>query len=180
MNTGIIAARYARALFGFAKDMGCEESVYREMKVLARSLMQFPEVKAVLSNPVLSQEKKYGLICAAAGDSVSDQFGRFIRLVLQQKREGFLHSICLLYIDLYRKEHRIQHIDLVSAVPLDSEMQKRITALATEAMKEEVYLDTTVDPNLIGGFVAQWDSYRLDASVAGQLRKIKENLMQQK
>ncbi len=42
-----------------------------------------------------------------------------------------------------------------------------------------VEFNTEIDPNLIGGFVLEYDTYRLDASVKRQLRSILKELKKQ-
>ena len=109
MDIGIVSMRYAKALIEYAKEKHTEDVLYKEMKMLSKSLSAVPRLREALANPVLNIREKYSLICTAAtGDkNVSREFSRFITLVLKNNREQFLQFICLSFLDLYRKlKHR--------------------------------------------------------------------------
>ena len=42
----------------------------------------------------------------------------------------------------------------------------------------EVHLEEKVDPDLVGGFVFELDGYRLDASVANHLERLRRQLIE--
>lgn len=87
MDVGTISSRYVKALFSLAKDKRQEDRVYDDMKMLTISFEQEPGLKAVLDNPIFPLEEKVKLLTTAAGLEVCELFTRFIRLVLQHKRE---------------------------------------------------------------------------------------------
>jgi len=177
MNTGIIPKRYAKALFSFAQDKGAEETVYKEMSTLAQSFASHLSLKSVLDNPVMRSKEKQKLICTAAGTQVSDVFVRFINLVLSQKREVHLQSIALMYLDIYRKAKLISIGTLVTASPLGAETEERMKKMLMKDKKGTLEFKTSVDPELLGGFVFGIDTYRLDASIATQLKRVKNQFM---
>ena len=92
MDIGIVSMRYAKALLGYARSTGKEDVVYEEFKSLMRSLESHPELKVALQNPVVSDEEKFSLICAASVGKTtpSEEFRRFIALVRAEsaRREG--------------------------------------------------------------------------------------------
>lgn len=49
--------------------------------------------------------------------------------------------------------------------------------LAAERMHGKVILEEKVDKNLIGGYVIELAGYRLDASVANQLKRVKQQFI---
>ena len=93
MITGKISARYAKALYKFAEEQKQEETVYNEMKIVANSFMDVPELNEALSNPTLSADKKKALLITAAGTQVCAEFKRFVDLVVEHKREEYFQSI---------------------------------------------------------------------------------------
>ncbi|WP_321517378.1 F0F1 ATP synthase subunit delta [uncultured Bacteroides sp.] len=177
MNIGIIPMRYAKALYAFAQDKSVEEKVYAEMSLLAHSFAEHTSLKTVLDNPVMKSKEKQSLICTAAGTQVSDVFVRFIELVLHQKREKHLQSIALMYQDLYRKAKLISIGSLVTASPLSTETEDHMRKLLMKDKKGTLDFKTSVDPEIMGGFIFSIDTYRLDASIATQLRRVKSQFM---
>lgn len=177
MNIGIIPMRYAKALLAFAQDKGVEEKVFEEMAILAQSFAEHSSLKTVLDNPVLKSKDKHKLICTAAGTQVSDVFARFIELVLHHKREQHLQSIALMYQDLYRKIKHISIGSLVTATPLGAETEEQMRRMLMKDKKGTLEFKTSVDPEILGGFIFGIDTYRLDASVATQLKRVKTQFM---
>ncbi len=177
MNSGMVSMRYARALFSYALENKAEDVVFSEMKALSDNLIGRPQLRATLDNPVLSTREKSELIKLAVGKTVSNALDRFIQLVLHQRRENHLQTISLVYLDLYRKYKNISVGRLVTACPVDSITINKMKQLVQEKQKGTIEFVTEVDPKLGGGFILYFDTYRLDASVASQLNKIKSQLM---
>lgn len=180
MDIGVISIRYARALMAYAQEQDVEDILYEEFSRLAYSFYKFPELRYVLSNPVLPKKEKCSLICTAANgeDKTSPAFIRFIRLVLKQHREFYLQFMALSFLDLYRKKKHIGVGYLVTAVPIDDKTREEIRQIAGAYIHAEMELNTFVDPAIEGGFVFDINDYRLDASVATQLKRVKQQFIE--
>lgn len=177
MITGKISARYAKALYKFAEERKQEENVYNEMKIVANSFMDVPELNEALSNPTLSAQKKKDLLITAAGTQVCAEFKKFVDLVVEHKREEYFQSISLVYQDLYRKEKNIVISKITSAQPITEAEEMRIKNAVMSVTDGTIELEKCVDPELIGGFVLNVETYQLDASIKSQLRMVKDQLL---
>lgn len=82
--------------------------------------------------------------------------------------------MCMTYIGLYRKLRHIGVGKLITAVPVDDETRERIKTAAAERLHARMELQTAVDPSIEGGFIFDINGYRLDASIATQLKKVKQ------
>lgn len=178
MDIGIISARYAHALFDFAKGRQTETRLYNDIKMLAISFETEPTLKEALGNPVLSSKDKIQLLTNAAGIEVCTEFERFIRLVLQHKRENLLQIICLIYIALYRKEKHINRVYLYTAVPLSNQLKERLSHEIQSEIGGTIEFSEHIKPELIGGLVLRMNNYQMDASIATQLKRVKRQLME--
>ena len=179
MDIGIVSMRYAKALMGYAKDMGLEDVLYEDMRRLSLNFERFPDLSNSLENPILSEADKFSLICTAvAGKGTVDQgLSNFIRLLLKNHRESMLRYICLSFMDLYRKSKHIGIARLVTAVPVSREVEERIRNTSSSLLHARMELQTEVDPSIGGGFIFDINDYRLDASVATQLKRVKQQLI---
>lgn len=179
MDIGIVSMRYARALMEYAKEKGAETSLYKEMGTLANSFSTCPELRKTLENPVLPKDEKFTLIrTAAVGDGVAeDCFMRFIALVLKNRRENLLQYICLSFLDLYRKSRHIGVAKLVTAVPISEKVEERIRNSASSLLHAHMELQTEVTPSIEGGFIFDINDFRLDASIATQLKRVKQQFI---
>lgn len=179
MEVGILSMRYAKAMIEYAQEKGLEDRIYQEFVTLSYCFRAQPGLREALDNPVISTKEKLALLCTAAdGDGKSTrEFVRFITLVLRNRREGYLQFISLMYLDLYRKLKHIGVGRLITAVPVDKETEGRIRAAAAHILHAKMELETVVDPSIEGGFVFDINDYRLDASVATQLKRVKQQFI---
>lgn len=177
MNTGRISARYAKALYEYAAENGQDGKVYEEMKVLSDTLFEVPEINKALLNPIVSADKKKELLTTAAGSDVSAEFKRFLDLVIEKKREAYFHNISLVYQDIYRKANNIVIGKLTTATSINEEEQDKMKQIVANVTNSNVDFVTTIDPDIVGGFILQVGTYQLDASVSNQLRSIKNELI---
>ena len=177
MNTGAISMRYARALLMFANEAGVASKVYQETLTLRKSFREVPELKSAIEKPVMTRENKYRVLIQAAGGEITKQMQKFIDLVLQEKREKFLVGINQAFIDLYRKQEKIRVGRLTTAVPIAPEEVERIRKIVVESAGGTAEFATMVDPSIEGGFIFEINTYRLNASVADQMRRIKQQFI---
>ncbi len=176
MDNGTIAKRYAKALLLFARKHGDEEAVFHDTATLVEGYRHYESLHRIISDRILDNKKKEEIIFAFFDQGVSASFKRFVQFAIEQDRESLLALICLDYQELYRQQKKLLNVYLTSAVPLAEETQQRLTEKLQAVTNETVCLHARLDPSLIGGFVARWDTYRLDAGVATKLKRIQERL----
>ena len=76
------------------------------------------------------------------------------------------------YVSLYRKHKHIIQGKVITASPVSEETEKKMKALVEARSQGTVEFNTEVDPSLIGGFILEYDTYRMDASVKNKLNAI--------
>lgn len=178
MYIGAISMRYARALLMFANDAGVAAKVYQEALTLRKSFREVPELRSAMEKPVMTNENKLLLLTQAAGGEITEQMRKFFALVLQEKREKYLMEINQSFIDLYRKQEKIRVGKLTTAVPIKPEEVERIRRIVVESAGGTAEFATKVDPKIEGGFIFEINTYRLNASVADQMRRIKQQFIE--
>ena len=136
------------------------------------SYVEVPELRITIDNPILSKSKKQILLETACGDVVNPLTRRFIALVLREDRENVLQFIAASYITLYRKDKNITLGKLVTATAVDSVTEQKMKQMVESKTHGTVEFNTEVEPDIIGGFILEYDTYRLDASVKTKLRRI--------
>lgn len=178
MNDGLIPQRYARALYKYTEEHGTSASVYSQMKTVADAFVRNDSLGKVLSNPFVDNSDKSRLLLAAAGEHPEDDYRAFVRLLISKKRAPWAREMALCYRDLYRRAHNVAMVKITTATPLPGEEMKRIRAMVTKAF-DAVTLEFTqeVNADIIGGFVIDVDSVRMDASLRNELEKIRLTLL---
>jgi len=178
MNTGLIPVRYATALLDYANVSDLQDRVYIEAKAITKSYFQFSELKTVLDNPVLAKSEKRKIIILSAGGTVSKPFERFLDLLLENNRENHLQSIAFKYIDLFRKQKNIHYGKLTTATTINVATEKRLMAMVENTTGGTIEMEKVIDPQILGGFMFEVDFVRWDASISGQLRRIKNEYIE--
>lgn len=172
MDIGVISVRYARALLKSATDAQMEDRVYLDMQTVAGSYLEVPQLRAFIDNPMLSKEKKETLLRTAAGEERCSLTDSFIGLVLKEDRESVMLFMAHSYITLYRKQKNIIRGKLTTAAQVSAETEQKMRQLVKSNINGTVEFETEVDPDLIGGFILEYDTYRMDASVKSKLNNI--------
>ena len=178
MNSGLVSTRYANALLDFAIESGEREQVYAKMKLLADLFFEVPELKEILHNPSIPAKKKKEIIVTAFGGDLPISLEKAIGLILDNERENQLQFITQRFIDLYRRRFRIQAGKLITAVPIEEETKKRLLEKIRHLIGNTLEIEAVVDPDIIGGFILNLDDYRWDASVSGELERVRQSLKQ--
>ena len=178
MDIGVISVRYARALLKSATDQKLEDAVYQEMQLLAKSYIEVPQLRQTIDNPMLAKEKKQMLLTTAVGGdaAVSDLTKAFIALVLKEDRENMIQFMANSYVTLYRKQKNIIRGKLTTAARVSPAMEQKMRTMVEQKTQGTVEFETEVDPDIIGGFVLEYDTYRMDASVRAKLNSILNTL----
>lgn len=178
MNDGLIPQRYAKALYKYALERGNAERVYNEMKTVAAAFEAEPSLQKVLANPFVKRGDKEKLLITAAGPDAEDAYKSFVKLILNQNREQFAREMALAYRSTYRIANNIAQAVITTASHLSESELSKLKALVEKAFNGyTLEITFKVNPELIGGFVIDVDSTRMDASVSNEIELLRQNLL---
>lgn len=179
MNEGLTPRRYAKALYATAKERGTDTKVYDCMNNLERNFAAEPQMQQVMANPYVRDADKIALLTTASANGGKEPtVCDFFKLLAQNKRLDMAYACALAYIDIYRKEHNIYKVAVVSAAKMNAEEEKRLRALIEKHLNGgTMEYSSTVDPSLIGGFTVSVGNERLDASISNELKQLRLNLL---
>lgn len=172
MDIGVISMRYARALLKSAIDSQLEDTVYQEMMTVAKSYVDVPALRPTIDNPMLSKDKKEALLIVAAGENPCQLTKSFISLVLKEDRENMIQFMANSYVTLYRKQKNVIRGKLTTAARVSAETEQKMRQMVEGKTNGTVEFETEVNPDIIGGFILEYDTYRMDASVRSKLNNI--------
>ena len=90
-----------------------------------------------------------------------------------RQRIGLLNSVLERLLEIYREQRNIALATITSASALNedqqSELLKKVQSIAGT---DNLEIDLKVDSELLGGFVVNVGSKVIDASIAGQVRRL--------
>ena len=178
MNTGPIAHRYAKALLKFVQEAGAGEKVYSQACVLVHRMQEIRQLADVIQkHPEVSPERKLEIFDCALGESMASELRRFVMLVFENRRMEHFERILYSFVEQYRSANSIMVGRLVTACPVAG-LKNSLQEVLSGKMGVTVVLDEDVDPSVLGGFVLNIGDLRMDASVEGQFRRLRRELIE--
>ncbi len=180
MNEGLIPRRYAKALYKVALEKGVDTRVYELMKTLAGSFADVPGLNEAVSNPFVGRDDKSRLIMTACGATDSDTVvADFIKLLEKNRRIDQTREIALAYLSIYREAHGIYIVHVDTAAPMGEAEAAKLKSLIARHLGDKATMEysTSVVPDLIGGFRVSVGNERLDASIANELKQLRQKLI---
>ena len=152
MNTGVVSARYAKALLLLVQETGNGERV-------------FEQVRTVLERPAETPAR------------LEPELEKLVLLLRANSRMDLLKFVLRDFVRAYCVQNGICLARLSAASP-SAGLADRLRRILSQSGRTRVIMEESVDPSLIGGFVLDLEDYRLDASVSRQIEDIRRQLVQ--
>jgi F-type H+-transporting ATPase subunit delta len=176
LNTGTVAARYARALFIVTEKRGESEQALTDLKSLREVLKPGSRVAALLATPqVLLSDKRTAVKKVLEGRALKS-VELFADLLLRKKRLPEFNGIVTEFQALVEKKQGIRWAYAVSAVPLSDAERSKLHAELEKTTGAKIQLVATVDPSLLGGALVRIGDRVVDRSVRTLLESIEQRL----
>ena len=175
MNESRISVRYSRALFQSALYKKILDRINQDM-ILVKDVCSVPEMKELLSNPVIIPSKKTEVLHKLLGKYLHKLTMLMIDLVVKNGREAYIPAIARVFIHDTKKHNGITETLLTTAVKVDSGIKKQVKDMIADLFKTNVDLKENIDNSIIGGFILKIEDNYIDASVRNKLRKIRKEL----
>ena len=178
MTSRTAAARYARALL----DVAAKESVdldaaARELDDFIAFLKQQPALERLMLNPAVpAPRKRAAMVEITKLSGFAPIVSKLLTLLADRDRLGLLGDISTTYHEMLAERQNVVRAEVTSADPLSAERVEAIERTLSAVTGKRVSMTTKVNKDIIGGVVARVGSTVYDASVATQLRKIRERL----
>jgi F-type H+-transporting ATPase subunit delta len=170
-------ARYAKALFSIARAAGTAEAIVRELEQFAAELRGNRELEVVLLRPwIKPAERQAVAVEVAKRAGCSPLVQKTIGLVAARGRMDHLPELVEAYRALVDADAGRVRASVRAAVAFTEDEKKLLAARLGQALGKQVIIKETLDPSLLGGFIAQVGSLVLDGSLDGQLARVRERL----
>lgn len=169
-----IAPAYANALVELAEEKKLLNEIHSDVDTLRSLLEENASFRDFLYNPVVSSEKKRGLIEKVQKEAGLQEYtANFINLIMDRQRIEALENIFEAFEIEYCNRTDTKVATLKSAVKLEQEQQFLIAKKLQELTgAKNIKLKPIVDESLIAGFVVEYGSAQIDLSVKGKLDRI--------
>lgn len=173
-----LASRYAKSLIDLAVEQNSLEETLKDVQLMDATIRGSQEFASVLKSPIIKADKKDAIIDQILGPRMSTLTRSFVKLLTTKGREGTLGEMATSFLSQYRLMKRISQVRLITAAPVSEEVKENIRRKVSEAMPgQSIELSSTVEPDLIGGFVLELGDKLVDASIRRDLNDIKKHFL---
>jgi F-type H+-transporting ATPase subunit delta len=168
-----LASRYAKSLIDLAIERNQLEQIFADMQWLQKVIKASRDFSNLLKSPVIKPDKKQQVVEAIIKGNVREVTALFVRLLISKGRESSLPEIITSFIKQYKEYKNIYTVKLTTAAPLNDNLKSAIiNQIRKTSEMQNIELESTVNEDLIGGFVLQAGDKLIDASIAYDLKQI--------
>ena len=175
MPSGSAGRRYAQAIFSLAKEENKLDEWAGNLASLAYTFEQ-GEVKNFLENPKTTRESKINFVKNTLGGQVGTEALNLAQLLVRRERENLVGTIEQEYTRMWNRLKGIEVAQVTTAVPVDAAEEDRIRTSLARLTGKQVTLEMKVDPEIIGGVIAQVGDTLLDGSMRTRLQNLRKQL----
>jgi len=173
----VISKRYAGALFEIASEKGEVSKVLDELNSLMSFYVSNAEFRELVKNPLIPKESKNAVFTELnEKGAISELLLPFAKLLVEKNRLDELENIAKSFSDVYRESRGEAVADVKSVIAMDEKVKNELVGKLNDITGKKVSVQVEKDPSLLGGFLAKIKSTQYDASVKGQLEKLKEEM----
>ena len=170
-----VSGRYAKTLLDLAAERGTLEEVKANIDSF-REATENRDLYLLLKSPIVKPDKKKLILQTLFGSQFDELTMSFINIVVDKGREELLPDIASAFEEQYRKHNHISSVKLITAQPMSeaalNEIKSRV--LNSTATDDKIEVEVSVNPDLIGGFILEFDNKRYDASIRSKLQGLKK------
>ena len=177
LKTDAVGRVYAQALLELTGEQGSTDALADEVQQLLAVTAQGGELHQLFSNPAIGDQDRKQIVKKVFEGKVSDLLLRFLCVIADKGRLASLPSIFAGYLLAVAEQRGQVEVQAYVAAPLDAETARQVAAQIGAHLNKQVTLRQHVDESLIGGLKIKIGDKLIDASVASQLRTMKNKMI---
>jgi len=159
-----------------AESTNAVETVAADLERIKAALAESRPLRLFVASPIVSEEKKRGVLREVFGTSVGETTLSFLNLVIEKHRENILPEIIEQYLALRDERYGIVNVDVVAAVELAPQQEQRLAEQLERSTRRKVRLRFSLDRTIRGGLLVKIGDTVLDATVRHQLERLRDQL----
>lgn len=176
MTAALDPGTLARALLSIARERLDPQTVAVELEEVAKALSSVSLLKRTLSDPGLPAEERRSVVSDVLGGLFSPVTLGLVDLLVDENLVDSVDAVASAYRRLLDEDRGVVRARVTSAVELSAGDMEALRTGLTEKLGGQVVIEQDVDPGILGGLIVQVGDTVLDGSVAGRLRRLREEL----
>lgn len=173
-----VAKVYAEALLNASEKSHKTGDVTDELRSFVEDLFQDkPDFEAFLTSAAIGVGHKKNVLQKTFQGKCSDVFYNFLMVLAEHDRLNIIRSVWHAFRDLDNKRNRRIPIKVTSAVPMTDDQKNQLYEKISTGFRLQPIMDYVVNEDILGGLIIQFGDWVFDASVRGELEKLRKQLL---
>ncbi len=174
----LIADRYARAIFDLSKENDNLQVVFIDLEALQQVFKKHSQIEDIFIKKNTSTDiQKDVLTQLSKKVKIHPMTNRFLKLLIQENRFNLFDQILTGFEKLYNQENGIYRAHVTVA----NKMKKKQEDMLKKHLKDslnarEIELETTIDPDILGGIRVMLGSVLIDGTIKNKLEAIAQKM----
>ncbi|MEN8154873.1 MAG: ATP synthase F1 subunit delta [Acidobacteriota bacterium] len=178
MKERSLARKYTKALVETLNNEDEYRSVKGEVLLFLDMISKDKNLFAGMSTLLFSYQQKLSVLDLLKSKAeLNKKTYNFLNVVLEENRIVYLEKMVELMDELWFETQGIEKLKIFSAKVIESDLEKKLIDNLERSFKKKVVLEKEIDRSLIAGIKIQRGSVYYDFSIEGNLKKLKESLL---
>ncbi len=178
MNSDLYARAFAKALHGLAKDRNQIEAVAQDVEALGQQWEGSPELRNFCQGfMATSPDRRAQMVGDLWQGSLCQIVLDFLMVLARRKQLALLPKIVVQYQRIADRTQGRNNVRITFATPPHEEQITQIRNQVAQSHGALMKVTVKVDPSLIAGVRFFVNDKRVDASMAGRLKRLRTGLM---
>jgi len=168
-----LAGRYASALFDLARDQRQIDAVGKSLEALGQALVDSRDFNELVTSPLVSRQEACKSLAALAPSLCLDPITtNFVGVLARNGRKNQLRPVIRAFRRLASEHRGETTADVITARPLNDDQLSNLKTQLRARAGNDVNIDATVDPAILGGIIVKLGSQQIDASIRTKLNRL--------
>ncbi len=176
----VASKRYSQSLFEAALDNEKLDKVFEELAGLKKVFEDNQSFFKVLEYPFITLDEKYKIINEVFSKSFDPLICGFLKVLIEKDRVYVLADIIKDFEELYYEHSKLLKVQVITAFKLKEDYRMRLALKLKEVFRQDIVMEVSVDPSIVGGLLIRAKDKIIDATVKGKLDRMKDNLLYDK
>ncbi|QDS99688.1 ATP synthase F1 subunit delta [Adhaeretor mobilis] len=175
-----LARVYAQAGLDAAGDLSAQGSLAEELNsVVADVLEKHSEMEEIFRSELISKEEKLELLDHIFSGKASESLLNLLKVMTKHGRLGMVRDVARSAFEMWEDRAGKVRVQLELPKPIDDALQNEILASLGKVLGADPQVETSINPDLLAGFVVRVGDKVYDASVRTRLEKSHQSMVVQ-
>lgn len=173
-----LARVYAKAALDAAEVKGTAEDLVEELSEFATGVLdRFPQFEALLGSELISSDEKQKILDRTLSGRMTESSLGLLHALAQHSRLVILRDVIRSVMSLWEQRCGRVRVEVQFAVEPDEALQQEVVDALKTLLRAEPILTTTLDPDLVAGFVVRVADKVYDGSARTRLEQVRQSMI---